>query len=113
MLADTITFGIEIESTIPRNTLRVGPHGAGFDIPQLPGWKADADPSIRSGRGGLGGSSMSSAPIALTQYVGEFAIAAVDQQLVLDEQVHPLAIRADRADRPLPWPACGIRQSDR
>lgn len=42
-----ITFGVEIETVIPRGLLSVGPHGCGNDIPQLPGWKADADPSIR------------------------------------------------------------------
>jgi Putative amidoligase enzyme len=47
-----ITFGVEIETTVPVNILRVGPHGAGYDIPQLPGWKADRDPSIRVRTGG-------------------------------------------------------------
>lgn len=47
MDVNEITFGVEIETTIPRDTLRVGPHGCGADIPQLPGWKADGDPSIR------------------------------------------------------------------
>jgi hypothetical protein len=43
-----ITFGVEIETTIPRGTLEIGYHGNGRPIPQLPGWKADADPSIRA-----------------------------------------------------------------
>ena len=51
MNVDDITFGIEIETTIPRGALAVGPHGRGADIPQLPGWKADRDPSIRAGAG--------------------------------------------------------------
>jgi len=51
MNAAEITFGIEIETTIPAGTIAVGPHGAGYDIPQLPGWKADGDPSIRRSRG--------------------------------------------------------------
>src|SRR5262245_7592281 len=48
MDANDITFGIEIETTIPYGRLVVGPHGRGADIPELPGWKADADPSIRT-----------------------------------------------------------------
>ena len=51
MLAENLTFGIEIETTIPANSLRVGPHGAGYVIPGLPGWLADRDPSISAGRG--------------------------------------------------------------
>jgi hypothetical protein len=47
MNANEITFGVEIETTIPHGTLRVGPHGCGASIEQLPGWKADGDPSIR------------------------------------------------------------------
>src|SRR5687768_12126637 len=48
MHVDDITFGVEIETTVLAGTVQVGPHGAGCDIPQLPGWKADADPSIRT-----------------------------------------------------------------
>lgn len=51
MNASEITFGIEIETTIPAGLIVVGPHGVGSDVPQLPGWKADSDPSIRAGRG--------------------------------------------------------------
>ena len=51
MSADDITFGVEIETTLPAGALAVGPHGRGCDIPQLPGWKADRDPSIRAGAG--------------------------------------------------------------
>jgi hypothetical protein len=50
MNVEDITFGVEIETTIPRGALAVGPHGRGCDIPQLSGWKADRDPSI-SARG--------------------------------------------------------------
>ena len=48
MNVDDITFGVEIETTIPRGALAVGPHGRGADIPQLPGWKADRDPPIHA-----------------------------------------------------------------
>lgn len=51
MIAAEMTFGIEIETTIPAGRLSVGPHGAGYDIPGLAGWKADRDPSIRASRG--------------------------------------------------------------
>lgn len=51
MNVNEMTFGVEIETTIPRGTLIVGPHGNGADIPALPGWKADRDPSIRAGAG--------------------------------------------------------------
>ena len=49
MDVNEITFGVEIETTIPRNALSVavGPHGCGNAIPELSGWKADHDPSIR------------------------------------------------------------------
>lgn len=48
MNVNEMTFGVEIETTIPRGSLIVGPHGFGADIPSLPGWKADRDPSIRA-----------------------------------------------------------------
>lgn len=48
MNASDISFGIEIEATVPAGTLVVGAHGHGAAIPQLPGWKADRDPSIRA-----------------------------------------------------------------
>jgi len=51
MNANQMTFGIEIETTIAVNTLVVGPHGRGYAIPQIPGWKADNDPSISAGYG--------------------------------------------------------------
>lgn len=47
-----LTFGVEIETCIPVNSpVQVGGHGNGRAIPQLPGWKADGDPSIRAGNG--------------------------------------------------------------
>jgi hypothetical protein len=49
MNVNDMTFGVEIETTIPAGRLRVGPHGAGYSIAELAGWKADADPSIRVG----------------------------------------------------------------
>jgi len=51
MNANEMTFGVEIEATIPAGVIAVGPHGQGLPIPQLPGWKADRDPSIRAGHG--------------------------------------------------------------
>jgi len=48
MDVNEITFGVEIETTIPHGAVLVGPHGCGLAIPQLPGWKADGDPSIRT-----------------------------------------------------------------
>jgi len=48
MTANEITFGIEIETTIPRGLLSVGGHGCGTAIPTMPGWKADRDPSINT-----------------------------------------------------------------
>lgn len=51
MNANELTFGVEIETTIPAGVLNVGPHGRGTDIPQVAGWKADRDPSIRAPRG--------------------------------------------------------------
>lgn len=51
MNVSEITFGIELEATIPAGLFAVGPHGQGLPIPQLPGWKADRDPSIRARNG--------------------------------------------------------------
>jgi hypothetical protein len=51
-LLEELTFGVEIETTIPYGCLRIGPHGAGYAIPLLPGWKAENDPSIRVGTRG-------------------------------------------------------------
>jgi Putative amidoligase enzyme len=47
-LVESLTFGVEIESTIPYGILQIGPHGSGCPIATLPGWKADRDPSIRT-----------------------------------------------------------------
>lgn len=54
MNVQEITFGVEIETTIPRGSLSVpvGCHGQGTAIPELAGWKADRDPSIRVGAHG-------------------------------------------------------------
>ena len=51
MNANDISFGIEIETTIPAGTIAVGGHGYGRAIAQLPGWKADRDPSISATAG--------------------------------------------------------------
>lgn len=51
MNVNDMTFGIEIETTLPAGTIEVGPHGAGLPVPQVPGWLADRDPSIRRSRG--------------------------------------------------------------
>lgn len=43
-----LTFGVELETTIPVGTIRVGGYHAGVQIPGLPeGWKAERDCSIR------------------------------------------------------------------
>ena len=47
-LVKHLTFGVEIETTIPAGRLLIGPHGSGYEIPTLPGWKVDRDPSIRT-----------------------------------------------------------------
>jgi hypothetical protein len=52
MQASELTFGIEIETTLPVGATPVGPHGSGVQVPWLPaGWLADADPSIHYSRG--------------------------------------------------------------
>lgn len=53
MDANDLTFGIEIETTLPVDSTPIGGHGHGVQIPWLPaGWLADRDPSItyRHGR---------------------------------------------------------------
>lgn len=52
MNANEITFGLEVEGTIPADApFTVGPHGNGHPIPQLRNeWLADGDPSIHAGR---------------------------------------------------------------
>src|SRR5260221_10981272 len=47
-LVEELTFGVEIETTIPYGILQLGPHGSGREIATLPGRKADRDPSIRT-----------------------------------------------------------------
>lgn len=48
MNASELTFGIEIETTIPTGLIPVGPYGAGYQVEWLPaGWKASGDSSIR------------------------------------------------------------------
>jgi hypothetical protein len=54
MNASEITFGIEIETTIPRGALIVGTYQTGAMVVGLPGWVAKYDGSIRSGRGRTG-----------------------------------------------------------
>jgi hypothetical protein len=51
MNANELTFGIELETTIPIGLIPVGSHGNGYPVASLPGWKADRDPSIRAGAG--------------------------------------------------------------
>lgn len=48
MNANEMTFGVELETIIPRGICTIGFHGNGVQVPWLPqGWLADADPSIR------------------------------------------------------------------
>lgn len=52
MQAADLTFGVEIETTMPANATPVGGHGSGVQVPWLPaGWLADRDPSIRTDLG--------------------------------------------------------------
>jgi hypothetical protein len=53
MNASEMTFGVEIETTLPSGAIsRIGGHGNGCQVEWLPaGWLADSDPSI-SARGG-------------------------------------------------------------
>lgn len=47
MNANEMTFGVEIETHMPRGTVYPGAHGCGVQVEWLPaGWLADADPSI-------------------------------------------------------------------
>jgi len=53
MNVNDITFGVELETTLPAGATPLGGHGRGVQIPWLPeGWLADCDPSIhyRAGR---------------------------------------------------------------
>jgi len=52
MNASDLTFGVEIETTMPTGSTHAGSHGAGYQVAWLPaGWLADRDPSIRTTRG--------------------------------------------------------------
>jgi hypothetical protein len=47
MLANEMTFGVEIETHMPRGSVNPGCHGNGRQVDWLPaGWLADSDPSI-------------------------------------------------------------------
>jgi hypothetical protein len=47
-----LTFGVELEVTLPLGTCPVGGYHAGVQVPQLPaGWKAERDSSIQAGSG--------------------------------------------------------------
>jgi len=52
MNVNDLTFGIEIETTMPQRSVTVGSHGNGLQVSWLPeGWRADRDGSIvASGR---------------------------------------------------------------
>jgi len=55
MASADFTFGVEIESTMPAGSVRVGGHGNGYQVPWLPaGWLADGDPSIIAPSGRVG-----------------------------------------------------------
>lgn len=47
-----LTFGVELETTLPLGTCPVGGYHQGVQVPQLPpGWKAERDGSIHTGPG--------------------------------------------------------------
>src|SRR6516164_7580401 len=47
-----LTFGIEIETAMPRGVVRVGNYHGGYQVPQLPhGWRAERDASIHCPQG--------------------------------------------------------------
>ena len=47
-----LTFGVELEVTLPLGTCPVGGYHNGFQVPQLPpGWKVERDSSIIPGPG--------------------------------------------------------------
>ena len=54
MNASEITFGIEIETTIPSGAIPVGSYTRGLPVIALPGWQAKHDGSIRRSRGRQG-----------------------------------------------------------
>jgi hypothetical protein len=50
--ANDLTFGVELEVTLPLGTCAVGHYHSGVQVPQLPpGWKAEHDTSIHAGAG--------------------------------------------------------------
>jgi hypothetical protein len=50
--ANDLTFGVELEVTLPYGTCPVGGYHNGIQVPQLPvGWKAERDCSIQPGPG--------------------------------------------------------------
>lgn len=53
--ANELTFGVEIETSMPRGVVSVGGYHQGTQVPELPaGWNAQRDGSIRSGCGHQG-----------------------------------------------------------
>jgi hypothetical protein len=55
MNAAEMTFGVEIETTMPAGSVVLGGHGCGIQVSWLPaGWLADADPSIIPPAGRVG-----------------------------------------------------------
>ena len=47
-----LTFGVELETTLPQGACPVGGYHSGVQVPQLPpGWKAERDGSIQAGAG--------------------------------------------------------------
>src|SRR5262249_39920135 len=55
-----LTFGVELEVTLPAGTCSVGGYHAGVQVPALPpGWKAERDSSIQPGPGYMPGEVVS------------------------------------------------------
>lgn len=55
MNVNEMTFGVEFETTLPRDVIAVGSYGQGTQIPGLPeGWVAKHDGSIRASRNRMG-----------------------------------------------------------
>ena len=89
-IAETLTFGIEIETTVPYTTvdserLSIGGYHAGIQVPYLPqGWKAERDGSITANRSGHTGCEIVS-PILR----GAEGLAQVESVIaVLNEKGH-------------------------
>jgi hypothetical protein len=50
--ANDLTFGVELEVTLPHGTCPIGSYHHGAPVPQLPpGWRAERDASIQAGPG--------------------------------------------------------------